>query len=181
MYRNGLTYHYTSSTYHSLIFRFLNTKHLCESLSDIFAHCRRTHSSTRAELAAATREFAQLNNQRTRSKWVDSSSTVNKSLTCIILIIPSCTYASRPRQRTITSPDWLIPSASVALPMALYKYVYDYDYMIITSLIICFFPRVKLTNPTHHPLKFAVVTLYVHLTRDLLAIAKFLVLTVLTH
>ena len=28
----------------------------------------------------------------------------------------------------LTSPDWLIHSASVALPMALYKYVYDYDY-----------------------------------------------------
>ena len=26
------------------------------------------------------------------------------------------------------SPDWLIPSASVALPMVIYKYVYDYDY-----------------------------------------------------
>jgi len=32
-----------------------------------------------------------------------------------------------------TSPGWLIHSASVALPMALYKYVYDYD-MIWTTM-----------------------------------------------
>ena len=35
----------------------------------------------------------------------------------------------------LTSPDWLIHGASVALPVALYKYVYDYDFAVNISHI----------------------------------------------
>ena len=45
----------------------------------------------------------------------------------------------------LTSPDWLISSTSVALPMALYKYVYDNDYenrYLLNFLKIQFWVRV---------------------------------------